>query len=1126
MERYESLGLVGEGSYGSVLKCRHRDSGRLVAIKKFVDSDNDKTVKKIALREIKLLRQLRHDNLVNLLEAWKRRRRWYLVFEFVERTLLDDLEQNPSGLDLDTSRQYLYQILRAAAFCHQQNIIHRDIKPENILISQGGVVKLCDFGFARIMASPAEGGVYTDYVATRWYRAPELLVGDTKYSKPVDVWAVGCLLIEMLTGQPLFPGDSDLDQIYHIVRCFGNLTAHHQELFYRNPVFSGVRLPEYSGRVRLEQRFPAITPTALDLAQSCLQMDPERRAQCSELLEHPLFAQDSFHIRVLDELNAKIQKDHRENSTLPKIVKTPRREKDEGDEKNRRGKDKKQPEDVNEKVSKEKVRKGEEKMEKTKGKQPSKPSKTIRNTSELLMATKQSKTLGAKIIDNAAKTNAAVKSKLGKSTGAGLRKQLEISRPTKTVTSDFSEGTKTAIDLKNNYTVVAKPKYGKVASPEPSQDHLKTTKNTKDRDSSGLRSSCSDNIVSSVIEKSVMEIKKVPKLSESSTTDHPNGSSSPESTTDRTDTQSTPKMGKISTPEYPEDASTVVTSKISKGDQVETSFTLKPSSQPSRNDPIEVATPTVPSVTKPCKKTTSKHQTDPSTTDTEQRRTSECPKVLLSNSNPAKTTSNCGPKMTRNNTSLSTSPSKNLTTQSSTVFIEASPAHSTTTLPKGTSNSKLFKTDPSSDTKPTNYPTCAPNKASRGLPADRELTEVLITTRNQQDSCSNTSNKDINEDHGCLKMSPPTKTAANHIEISNASGGDYKEYPESSEPSTVHQQSTSKSKITTESRTTSTPNEIPKTTTSVGTNIPKTLKVSDKENRKDLALCVSISATTNSLVNEISKVSGSSNIEQKNSSSEAEPNTKSLKPPHSKSLIGEPKTKLGSFNNHAKSTATVTLKSQKTTFSTEARKKRDNPERNDINISTNSDSTSFTSSATADHRSSIFHNVDAADVNEFDFSVSHSSPPSSTPLIPSFTVVSTNSPAASDHLSLGAGFHPGTHSLRCVDKTRLHGGSYSRLAQQSLSSHITRSLTAQASEKSLICEHSFLSDRCNLGKNITAAKKKSDIHFPDLRSSVLPELRGRAGKHNKGTSKDQRKDKQSHPSTNPPSEPQQHKHHN
>ncbi|KAK5893143.1 hypothetical protein CgunFtcFv8_006042 [Champsocephalus gunnari] len=454
MERYESLGLVGEGSYGTVLKCRHRESGRLVAIKKFVDSDDDKTVKKIALREIKLLRQLRHDNLVNLLEVWKRRRRWYLVFEFVERTLLDDLEQNPTGLDLNTSRQILFQILRAAAFCHQQHIIHRDIKPENILISQCGVVKMCDFGFARTMTSPAEGGVYTDYVATRWYRAPELLVGDTKYGKAVDVWAFGCLLLEMLTGQPLFPGDSDLDQIYHIVRCFGNLTARHQELFYRNPGFSGVRLPEHSGRVPLDQRFPTIPPTALDLAQSCLHMDPERRAQCSELLEHPLFTQDAFHIRFVDELNAKIQKDHRENSKLPKITKTPRRERNEGDDGNRRSKEKKQTEDLDERGNEEKERKEEEKMEKTKGKQPSKLSKTIRNPSEPLIPTKQSKTLGAKI-DNVPKTT--VKSKAGRVTVGDQRKEQEAAKSTKTFTLD-------SLDRKDNNTLGAKQ--GQVASLE------------------------------------------------------------------------------------------------------------------------------------------------------------------------------------------------------------------------------------------------------------------------------------------------------------------------------------------------------------------------------------------------------------------------------------------------------------------------------------------------------------------------------------------------------------------------------------------------------------------------------------------------------------------------------------
>ncbi|XP_076581065.1 uncharacterized protein LOC143317034 [Chaetodon auriga] len=1147
MERYESLGLVGEGSYGTVLKCRHRDSGRLVAIKKFMDSDDDKTVKKIAQREIKLLRQLRHDNLVNLLEVWKRRRRWYLVFEFVERTLLDDLEQNPNGLDLNTSRQYLYQILRAAAFCHEQHVVHRDIKPENILISQGGVIKLCDFGFARTVASPADGGVYTDYVATRWYRAPELLVGDTKYGKPVDVWAVGCLLIEMLTGQPLFPGDSDLDQIYHIIRCFGNLTAHHQELFYRNPGFSGVRLPECSGRVPLEQRFPTITTAALDLAQSCLQMEPERRAQCSELLEHPLFTQDSFHIRVLDELNAKIQKDHRENSTLPKIAKTPRREKDEGDDKNRRGKDKKQSEDMDEKVNKEKEKREsrEEKRWKTKGKQPSKPPKTIWSTSEPLMSTKQSKTSGGKIINNAAKMTVAMRSKPGKATGAVLRQEPEISKPTNTFTSDSLEASKAATDLKDDTTMAAK--HWKVASPEPRESHSKNT-DTKDKNSTDLGSSHSDNTVSNPsqgIGKSWNNSNtKVPKLTKNSTTGHPYDSSSPKaslkSTMDPTDINLTQKMGQISATEYPEGAATAVASKISNSVQVDISLTLKESKPPS-SDYIEVNSPTIPSVTKPCKTTTtSEQQTNHSHMDKEQRLTSECPKVLPSNSpnKPSKTTSNFVPTLTKDNTSLCTSPSKTLTSdlsiQSSTGFIEASPAHSTPTLAKGT-----LQTGSSSDIKPTNDTTCIPNKPSRGLSTDRELTELCITTKNQQDSCT-TSYKDIREDCGFLKMSQTPKMTANHIEIPNDLG-DYKENPESSELCSIHQQSTLKSKTTTESRTTSTsmPIEIPKTNMSIGTTILKTLKVSNKENREDSVLSMSISATTKSLVNQTSKFSISSNIEQKTNSSEAEPNVKSLKPPHCKSSVGEPKKKLGSFSNYPKYTTTMTLK---TRFSIEARKKRENPERNTTtNISTIADSTSVASTAAQDHkaatRSSIFHNVDAADVNELDFSVSHSSPPppppppsstplllppSSTPLIPSFSVVSTNSPTASDHLPSGTGFHPETHSLWCVDKSRHHGGIYSRLAQQARSNHNPGSLTAQVSEKSLSCERSFLSDRCNHSNSdaITVTRKKSDIHFPDLRSSVLPELRGREGKHNKGFSKDQRKDKQL-ASTIPPSEPQQ-----
>ncbi|XP_054679998.1 cyclin-dependent kinase-like 2 isoform X2 [Grus americana] len=346
MEKYQVLGLVGEGSYGVVTKCRNKESGQIVAVKKFLESEDDAVVRKIAVREIKLLKQLRHENLVNLLEVCKKKKRWYLVFEFVDHTVLDDLEAFPNGLDYSRVRKYLFQIMRGIAFCHSHNIIHRDIKPENILVSQSGVVKLCDFGFARTLA--ASGEAYTDYVATRWYRAPELLVGDIKYGKAVDVWAIGCLITEMLTGEPLFPGDSDIDQLYHITKCLGNLIPRHQELFYKNPLFAGMRLPEVKEAESLDKRYPKLSAAVLDLAK----IDPDKRPSCAELLQCDFFNKDGFAeslpgnktvekeliaaacwphylvTRFAQELKLKIQKDARDHQ-LPKKSKISKRDKDD-----------------------------------------------------------------------------------------------------------------------------------------------------------------------------------------------------------------------------------------------------------------------------------------------------------------------------------------------------------------------------------------------------------------------------------------------------------------------------------------------------------------------------------------------------------------------------------------------------------------------------------------------------------------------------------------------------------------------------------------------------------------------------------------------------------------------------
>lgn len=215
-----------------------KDTGEFFAIKKFKESDEDEQVKKTAYREIRLLRQLRHHNIVSLVEVFRSKRKLHLVFEFVDHTVLKTLQESPEGLHPLEVKKIMYQIVTSVEFCHSQKVVHRDIKPENLLISRQGVLKLCDFGFARELN--AKNGRYTEYVSTRWYRAPELLVGDTNYGKAVDIWAIGCLHAELLTGIPLFPGESDIDTLYHIMKTCGNvLTQSHVETFKSNPSYEG-----------------------------------------------------------------------------------------------------------------------------------------------------------------------------------------------------------------------------------------------------------------------------------------------------------------------------------------------------------------------------------------------------------------------------------------------------------------------------------------------------------------------------------------------------------------------------------------------------------------------------------------------------------------------------------------------------------------------------------------------------------------------------------------------------------------------------------------------------------------------------------------------------------------------
>ncbi|XP_004696673.1 cyclin-dependent kinase-like 3 [Echinops telfairi] len=313
MEMYETLGKVGEGSYGTVMKCKHKVSGQIVAIKIFYEKP-EKSVNKIATREIKFLKQFHHENLVNLIEVFRQKKKIHLVFEFIDHTVLDELQHYCHGLESKRLRKYLFQILRAIEYLHNNNIIHRDIKPENILVSQSGITKLCDFGFARTLAAP--GDIYTDYVATRWYRAPELVLKDTTYGKPVDIWALGCMIIEMATGNPYLPSSSDLDLLHKIVLKVGNLTPHLQNIFSKHPIFAGVVLPQVQHPRNARKKYPKLNGLLADIVHACLQIDPAERISSTDLLHHEYFTRDGFIEKFLPELKAKLLQEAKVNSFI------------------------------------------------------------------------------------------------------------------------------------------------------------------------------------------------------------------------------------------------------------------------------------------------------------------------------------------------------------------------------------------------------------------------------------------------------------------------------------------------------------------------------------------------------------------------------------------------------------------------------------------------------------------------------------------------------------------------------------------------------------------------------------------------------------------------------------------
>ncbi|KNC97863.1 CMGC/RCK/MAK protein kinase [Spizellomyces punctatus DAOM BR117] len=315
MNKYTVTKQIGDGSFGVVLMAEHRENGERVAIKKMKQKYHN-WEDAVNLREVKALVKLsNHPNIVKLKEVLRENEELYFVFEFMDGNMYQ-LTKNRDG-KLFTEQEvkmFIFQVLLGLAHMHKHGFFHRDMKPENLLMS-GNNVKIADFGLAREIRSRPP---YTEYVSTRWYRAPEVILRSTSYSSPIDIWAVGCILAELFTLRPLFPGTSEMDQLYKIIevlgcpdsdtggssasRGAGGYYSSSAPLVQRDFIMPGGVWPEglrLAGAMKL--RFPQmpsqplaqLIPNAsngpLQLMADMLRYDPNQRPTAQESLQHPWF---------------------------------------------------------------------------------------------------------------------------------------------------------------------------------------------------------------------------------------------------------------------------------------------------------------------------------------------------------------------------------------------------------------------------------------------------------------------------------------------------------------------------------------------------------------------------------------------------------------------------------------------------------------------------------------------------------------------------------------------------------------------------------------------------------------------------------------------------------------------
>ena len=285
LEKYAKVEKVGEGTYGVVYKCKVKGTNDFVALKKIRLENEDEGIPSTSIREISILKQLRHPNIVYLIDLIHGDKKLYLVFEYMDHDLKKFLDINNGPLTPELVKSYLFQILIAINFCHSKRILHRDLKPQNLLIDKDGIIKVADFGLARSFGIPIK--TLTHEILTLWYRAPEILLGQKEYSTPVDMWSIGLIFYEMAHRKPLFAGDCEIDQIFKIFQMFGTPNEKTWPGVTKLPEFK-LTFPQFKGKgIAAYNR--NIDPIGLDLLSKMIQLDPCKRISAKQALQHPYF---------------------------------------------------------------------------------------------------------------------------------------------------------------------------------------------------------------------------------------------------------------------------------------------------------------------------------------------------------------------------------------------------------------------------------------------------------------------------------------------------------------------------------------------------------------------------------------------------------------------------------------------------------------------------------------------------------------------------------------------------------------------------------------------------------------------------------------------------------------------